>query len=171
MEYESVRGWNLGQPPCIKLFWVPLPQGNSHSPTLPLSPYTLVTWHRGKHSLHLFKQNRDIDICMFCINWSTRKVFCSSSSSINFLDSIFKDHLNEFQAKINKPPPETTGCKLYNTVIQSVSTKLKCNSKVLASLHCRSEVLHNQVLNFSKNSFNEQMIDFWWSSCLQLRFI
>lgn len=39
-----------------------------------------------------------------------------------FLGSIFKDDLNEFQAKIIKPPPETTGCKLYNTVIQSVST-------------------------------------------------
>ena len=78
------------------------------------------------------------------------------------LGSIFKDHLNEFQAKINKPSPKTTGCKLYNTVIQSVSTKLalKCNSKVLASLHCRSEVLHNQALNFSKNSFNEQIIGF-----------
>lgn len=66
------------------------------------------------------------------------------------LGSIFKDHLNEFQAKINKPTPETTGCKLYNTVMQSVST----------SLHCRSEALHNQALNFFTNSFNEQIIDF-----------
>ena len=27
-----------------------------------------------------------------------------------FLGSIFKDDLNEFQAKIIKPLPETTGC-------------------------------------------------------------